>query len=182
MVTTCMIQLPLQQEALHASVMHACMHRRWNRYINKAHLKAWDYHILLPLPDEVLADFATTDEVPIEEVIGYDGLTYEGHHDVLSSALWVGNTFFIDLDALTNAQNVDFFLVKCVVAKEKVDKGYIDEWRTVIDRGSYAVQGMYYKKLDSYTFKLYHKQAIVHLFSHLVQCIKIPMEHIPRRR
>ena len=89
-------------------------------------------------------------------------------YDVLSSALCVGDTFAINPDASTNDKDVDFYLVKCVAAKEKVEKGYINEWSNVIDRGSYVVQGLYYKQLGAYTFKLDHKQAIVHLLSHLV--------------
>ena len=153
----------------------ACMNGRWNRCINKAHVEAWDYQILQPLLEQ-------TDEVSTEEVVGYDDFTYEGHHDVLSSALCSEDTFAVNPDALTNAEDVDFYLVKCVAEKEKVEKGYIDEWSNVIDRGSYVVQGLYYKQLDAYTFKLDHKQPIVHLLSHLVRCIEIPMEHFPRRR
>lgn len=155
----------------------ACTHGRWIRCINKAHVQAWDYHVLLPLDDEVGAN-----SEPTEEVVGYDDFTYEGHHDVLSSALCVGDTFAVNPDAPTNGKNMDFYLVKCVAAKKQVEKGYIDEWTNVIDRGSYVVQGLYYKQLDAYTFKLDHKQSIVHLLSHLVRCIKIPMERIPKRR
>ncbi|KAI5070566.1 hypothetical protein GOP47_0014909 [Adiantum capillus-veneris] len=117
------------------------MHKRCNCCINKVHVQAWDYHILLPLPDEVLVDSEPTDEVSTtEEVVGYDGFTYEGNHDVLSSDLCVGNTFAINPDASTNAEDVDFYLVKCVAANEKVEKGYINEWSNVIDTGSYVVQ------------------------------------------
>ena len=65
------------------------MHRRWNSCINKAHVQAWDYQVLLPLLDEVVVNCEPTDEVPTKEVIGYDEFTYKGHHDVLSSALCV---------------------------------------------------------------------------------------------
>ena len=139
-------------------------------------MEAWEYHILEPLPDEMEADSNPAVEVPTEEI------TYEGQHDVLSSALCVGDTFAVNPDASTNAEGVDFYLVKCVVAKEKVDKGYIDEWSNAIDRGSHVVQGLYYKQLDAYTFKLDNKLPIVHILSHLVRCIKIPMEHYPKRR
>ena len=137
---------------------------------------------MLPLPDEVVADYKPTDEVPNEAVAGYDDFTYEGHHDVLSRALYVGDTFAVNLDASTNSKDTDFYLVNCVATKEKVKKGYIDEWGNVIDRGSYVVQGLYYKQLDAYTFKLDRTQPIVHLLSNLVRCIKIHIEHIPRRR
>ena len=160
----------------------ACIHGRWNRCVNKAHVEAWEYHILEPLPDEMEADSNPAVEVLTEEVNGYDDFTYEGQYDVLSSALCVDNTFAINPDASTNAEGVDFYLVKCVVAKEKVDKGYIDEWSNVIDRGLHVVQGLYCKQLDAYTFKLDNKLPIVHILSHLVRCIKIPMEHYPKRR
>ena len=137
---------------------------------------------MLPLPDEVVADFEPIDEVLAEAVVGYDDFTYEGHHDVLSSALYVGDTFVVNRDASTNFKDANFYLVNCVAAKEKVKKGYIDEWGNVIKRGSFVVQGLYYKQLDAYTFKLDRTQPIVHLLSNLVRCIKIPMEHIPRRR
>ena len=32
-------------------------------------MQAWEYHILLPLPDEVVADFEPTDEVQTEVVL-----------------------------------------------------------------------------------------------------------------
>ena len=101
---------------------------------------------------------------------------------MLSSALYVGDTFAVNPDASTNSEDADFYLVNCVATKEKVKKGYIDEWGNVIDKGSYVEQGLYYKQLDAYTFKLDRAQPIVPLLSNLVRCIKIPMDHIPRRR
>ncbi|KAI5071358.1 hypothetical protein GOP47_0013609 [Adiantum capillus-veneris] len=153
------------------------MHERWNHCINKAHVQPWDYHTLLPLLDETVLD-----SKPKDEAATYDDFTYEGHHDVLSSALCAGDTFAVNPDASTNVEDVDFYLVKCVAEKEKVEKGYLDEWGNAIDRGSYVVQGLYYKQLDAYTFKLANKQPIIHVLLHLVRCIKMPMEHIPRRR
>ena len=91
---------------------------------------------MLALPNEVVANFEPIDEVPTDVVARYDDFTYEGHHDVLSSALYVGNTFAINPDASTNFEDADFYLVNCVATKEKVKKGYIDEWGNVIDKGS----------------------------------------------
>ncbi|MCO5607312.1 hypothetical protein L7F22_061505 [Adiantum nelumboides] len=71
----------------------ACMHKRWNSCINKAHVQPWDYHTLLPLPDEAVSDFEPVDEA------SYNDFTYKGHHDVLSSTLWAGNTFAVNPDA-----------------------------------------------------------------------------------
>ncbi|MCO5608873.1 hypothetical protein L7F22_063091, partial [Adiantum nelumboides] len=74
---------------------------------------------------------------PTDEAVKYNDFMYKGCHDVLSSALCIGNTFVVNPDALTNVEDVDFYLTKCVAAKEKVEKGYLDEWGNAIDRGSY---------------------------------------------
>ncbi|KAI5071170.1 hypothetical protein GOP47_0013421 [Adiantum capillus-veneris] len=131
--------------------MHA-KHRRWNRCVNKAHVQPWDYHTLLPLLEKAVSDSELKDEIA-----AYDDFTYEGHHDVLSSTLCAGDIFDANPNASTNVEDVDFYLVKCVVAKEKVEKGYLDEWGNAIHRGSYVVQGLYYEQLDVYTFKIDHK-------------------------
>ncbi|MCO5582330.1 hypothetical protein L7F22_036224 [Adiantum nelumboides] len=98
------------------------MHRRWNICVNKGHVQPWDSHTLLSLPNGTVSDFEWADEAAT-----YYDFTYKGHHDVLSSTLCVGNTFAVNQDALTNAKDVDFYLIKCVAAKEMVEMGYIDE-------------------------------------------------------
>ncbi|MCO5579297.1 hypothetical protein L7F22_033151 [Adiantum nelumboides] len=94
------------------------MHERWNRCVNKAHVQPCNYHTLLPLSDE-----AVSDSQPIDEAAAYNDFTYKGHRDVLSSTLCAGNTFVVNPDALTDVEDVDFYLVKCVAAKVKVEKG-----------------------------------------------------------
>ena len=142
-------------------------------------MQHWDYHILVPLLEdgvEVLADDSLEDEV-----IKYDVFMYECHHDALSSALCVGDTFAVNPHATSNYEDLYFYLVKCISVKEKVENGYIDEWKNVIDKGSYVVQGFYYKKVDLYTFKCFNKHPMVHILSNLVHCIKTAMEHMPNR-
>ncbi|MCO5587819.1 hypothetical protein L7F22_041771, partial [Adiantum nelumboides] len=48
---------------------------------------------------------------PTDEAVAFNDLMYKGHHDGLSSALYVGDTFAINPDALTNVEDVDFYLV-----------------------------------------------------------------------
>ena len=151
----------------------ACMHGHWNRCINKSHVPAWDYHILEPL--------AESEPLPDDEE-GLDVALYEGHHDVLSNALRPGDTFAVHPDSATNTEPVDFYLVKCLEDKQEAEVNYVDDWDNNIPRGAYVIKGLYYKQIDSLSFNLLTSTSPVHILSHLVRCIKIPMEHIPRRR
>lgn len=149
------------------------MHGHWNRCINKSHVPAWDYHILEPL--------AESEPLPDDEE-GLDVALYEGHHDVLSNALRPGDTFAVHPDSATNTEAVDFYLVKCLEDKQEAEVNYVDDWDNNIPRGTYVIKGLYYKQIDSLSFNLLTSTSPVHILSHLVRCIKIPMEHIPRRR
>lgn len=65
------------------------------------------------------------------QIIGYHDSMYEDHHDALSSALCIDDTFVINLDTWTSDESLEFYLVKCVVVRENV-KDYRDEWSNVI--------------------------------------------------
>ncbi len=151
----------------------ACMHGHWNRCVNQAHVPSWNYHILKPLPDcEPLLDAEDA----------YDEVSYEGHHDVLSNAVEIGDNFAVQPDTATNTEAVDFHLVKCIAEKDEAEDNYVDEWQTSIAKGTYVIKGLYYKQRDAYSFNLLSNMPPVHILSHLVRCIKIPMEHIPKKR
>lgn len=153
-----------------------CMECSWNRCTNKSHVQPWAYHLLQPLPDDKKHD----DELSSDEgeTNGYDGFTYEGHHDALSATLSIGDTFAVNPDPATNEEDADFYLVKCTCVRERVTKGYVDQWGNAIDQGSYVVQGLYYRQVDACMFALDDRQAPIHILSHLVRCIKIPMEPV----
>ncbi|MCO5587409.1 hypothetical protein L7F22_041357 [Adiantum nelumboides] len=137
--------------------------------INKAHVQPWDYHTLRPLPNETVSDSESTDEAA-----AYDDFTYKGHHDVLSSALCAGNTFAVNPDASTNVEDVDFYLVKCIAAKEKVEKGYLNEWGNAIDRGSYEITmvDMDIEVMEAIAVEGMHLADIDEMYRKLWLCIK----------
>ena len=145
-----------------------CMSQRWRRCLNNTHVDNWEYRTLEPLN----GSDSETDQSSDDE--GSDLPMYGGHHDAISDALCIGDTF------ATNAHDdgADFYLLKCEKQKYKTSRALQDAWGSCICAHSYLVEGYYYELVDGEEDVYYipASQPKVLLQSHLVRAIKIPME------
>ncbi len=137
-----------------------CMSQRWKQCLNITHIDNWEYCSLQPLDGENSESDQSSDD---EES---DLPMYGGHHDAISDALCVGDTF------ATNAheEGADFYLLKCSKEKHRTSRILRDTWGNCIEAHSYLVEGYYYELVDGeedvYYIPVSH--PIVLLASHLV--------------
>lgn len=152
-----------------------CMYLRWRRCLNATHVDEWEYRTVEPLDvDDLDSNSSSDDANSSSDDEGFDAPMYGGHHDALSDALCVGDTFATPAD---NDQ-FDFYLLQCSRAKYKTTRPLRDAWGNCISPRSYLVEGYYYELLDGEQ-DVYHiptYQPKVFLASHLVRSIKVPME------
>ena len=156
-----------------------CMSRRWRRCLNITHVDSWEYRTLKPLDGDDSSSDQSSDNEGSDQSSddeGSDLPMYAGHHDAISDALCVGDTF------ATNAheEGADFYLLKCSKKKYKTSRAVRDAWGNCIEAHSYLVEGYYYELADGEEDVYYIpvSQPIVLLASHLVRAIKIPMEPV----
>ena len=70
----------------------------------------------------------------------FHGAAYAGHHDSLSDALTPGDNFVV-ISEENNEEGVDFYILKCVVAKDLTSNEKIDAWGNKIEKNTYMVIG-----------------------------------------
>ena len=147
-----------------------CMSQRWRRCLNITHVDNWEYRTLIPIDGDNSNDDQSSDDE------GSDLPMYGGHHDAISDALCLGDTF------ATNAyeEGADFYLLKCSKEKYKTSRTLRDAWGNCIEAHSYLVEGYYYELVEGEKDVYYidASQPTVLLASHLVRAIKIPMEPV----
>ena len=144
-----------------------CMSQSWRRCINSAHVKYWKYITIEPMngTDEE-GDQSSDDESDLP--------VYGGHHDAISDALRVGDTFATN----ANEDGADFYLLRCSKEKYKTTRAVRDAWDNCISANSYLVEGYYYELVEGTEDVYYVPRGSprVLLASHLVRSIKIPLE------
>ena len=89
-------------------------------------MKTWRYNTLEPL-DNDSQSYKDSDN---EEC---HGATYAGHHDSLSNALTPRDNFVV-ISEENNEEGVDFYILKCVVAKDLTSNKKIDAWGNKIEK------------------------------------------------
>ena len=73
-------------------------------------MEMWQYHTLEPLDNDSQSYKDSDDEE-------FHGATYAGHHDSLSDALTPRDNFAV-ISEENNEEGVDFYILKCVVARD----------------------------------------------------------------
>ena len=138
--------------------------------MNRSHVETWLYHTLEPLANDSQS-YGDSDN---EE---FDGATYAGHYDSLRDALTLGDNFSITFEE-NNEEAIDFYILKCVVAKDLTTNEQIDAWGNKIEKHTYMVTGHWYKSLQANLYELWDNKPAVFIYSHLIRAIKFPMEPV----
>lgn len=147
-----------------------CRLGHWRRCMNRSHVKTWLYHTLEPLANDSQSYGDSDDEE-------FHGATYAGHYDSLSDALTPGDNFAVTSEE-NNEEAVDFYILKCVVAKDLTTNEQIDAWGNKIEKHTYMVTGHWYKSLQANLYELWDNKPVVFIYSHLIRAIKFPMEPV----
>ena len=148
----------------------SCRLGHWRRCINRSHVKTWQYHTLDPLDNDSQSYKDSDDEE-------FHGATYAGHHDSLSDALTPGDNFAV-ISEENNEEGVDFYILKCVVAKDLTSNNKIDAWGNKIEKNTYMVTGHWYKSLQANFYELWDNKPVVFIYSHFIRAIKFSLEPV----
>ena len=119
--------------------------------MNRSHVETWQYHTLEPLANDSQSYGDSDDEE-------FHGATYAGHYDSLSDALTPGDNFAVTSEE-NNEQTVDFYILKCVVAKDLTTNKQIDAWGNKIEKHTYMVTGHWYKSLQANLYELWDNKS-----------------------
>lgn len=138
--------------------------------MNRSHVETWLYHTLEPLANDSQSYEDSDDEE-------FHGATYAGHYDSLSDALKPGDNFAVTSEE-NNEEALDFYILKCVVAKDLTTNEQIDAWGNKIEKHTYMVTGHWYKSLQANLYELWDNKPVVFIYSHLIRAKKFPMEPV----
>ena len=97
------------------------------------------------MPDNVEDDTELLEVyILVGESSSYDKFMYEGHHDTLSSTLSVIKIFAVNPNAITNVEDVDFYLVNCIKQRRRLERGILingkHDWLRFLCFGRIALQ------------------------------------------
>ena len=118
----------------------SCWLGHWRRCINQAHVEMWLQHTLDPLANDSQS-YGDSDN---EE---FHGATYVDHYDSLSNALTTRDNLAIPSEE-NNEEVVDFYILKCVAAKDLTTNEQIEAWGNKIEKLTYII-GHWYKSLQA---------------------------------
>ncbi|MCO5593702.1 hypothetical protein L7F22_047719 [Adiantum nelumboides] len=112
-----------------------CMSQCWRRCLNNTHDESLEYLTLEALD----GDNAKSEDFSNDE--GSDLPMYGGHHDTISDALCIGDTFATN----ANEDGANFYILRCSEKKQKTTRALSDYWGNILSAGSYLVEGYYYE-------------------------------------
>ncbi|MCO5593158.1 hypothetical protein L7F22_047164 [Adiantum nelumboides] len=137
------------------------MSQRWRQCLNNTHVEIWEYLTLETLD----GDNAKIEDFSNDK--GSDLPMYGGHHDTISDALCIGDTFATN----ANEDGADFYLLRCSEEKYKIARALSDSWGNILFAGSYLVEGYYYELVEGAEniYYMLASQPKVLMASHLVR-------------